>query len=202
MPLVFQGEWFENFGRYAYGFYLLMLIPIFPFVATFMMTSVAWAWARWVKRPIVAGVHLPVMCMDMEQVQHYFLTWMRSSIPVLGCCYNNICLQAFNVFSCKELRTHVKVMTAAPSIVCWESNEHTAMVAVSIAALIFYVFGLPCFILSTVVYARSKDMLRNPNVLLVMGMFYRKYGALLQLWLWDCRLHLTVTYGAPQPHEC
>jgi hypothetical protein len=157
-----------------------MLIPIVPFVAASILTGVAWAWARWIKRPTVAGVHLQIMCLDKEQVTRYFLEWLRQSIPLLGCCYNNICLQAFNVFSCKQLRTGAMVMTAAPSVVCWDSEEHTIMVAVAITALIIYVFGLPAFVLGSVMYARSKDKLRDPNVLLVLGMFYRKYGARLR----------------------
>jgi hypothetical protein len=66
-------------------------------------------------------------------------------------------------------------MRAAPAVICYESNEHRAMIGVSIAALIFYVIGLPAVILSTVIYARKHDKLKHEDFLMVVGLFYKEY---------------------------
>jgi hypothetical protein len=67
-------------------------------------------------------------------------------------------------------------MMAAPEVVCWDSSEHKTMIAVSIVALIVYVFGLPAFTFGSTWYFHSKDRLRDPLVLQLIGIFYREYG--------------------------
>jgi hypothetical protein len=37
-------------------------------------------------------------------VHHFLLFTMKGSIPFWGVVYNNICLSAFNTFSCVQLR--------------------------------------------------------------------------------------------------
>jgi hypothetical protein len=163
--------------RYAYGYYILLLIPVIPWLLSAMLTGAALAWSRkFGKTQEVFGVHLGFMCANMEQVKNYGFSCLKQSIPFLGVVYNNVCLLAFNTFSCFELRDGTSVMTAAPLVVCWESDEHRAMVGISIVALIVYVFGLPAVTLATTTYARKKDLLRDPTQLKTVGLFYREYG--------------------------
>jgi hypothetical protein len=49
--------------------------------------------------------------------------------------------------------------------------------AVSIIAIIVYVIGLPIFTLGVCVWAQRKDLLRDRDMLLVLGILYREYGA-------------------------
>jgi hypothetical protein len=163
--------------RYAYGYYILLLIPMIPWLLSAMLTGAALAWSRkFGKTQEVFGVHLGFMCANMEQVKNYGFSCLKQSIPFLGVVYNNVCLLAFNTFSCFELRDGTSVMTAAPLVVCWESDEHRAMVGISIVALIVYVLGLPAVTLATTTYARKKDLLRDPTQLKTVGLFYREYG--------------------------
>ncbi len=105
-----------------------------------------------------------------------FQVCLKQAIPFLGCVYNNVCQYSFNVFKCQQLRDLTWVMRAAPAVVCYESDEHRVMIAVSIAALIFYVAGLPTVILCTVCYARKYDKLKHEDYLQVVGLFYKEYG--------------------------
>ena len=115
------------------------------------------------------------MCQTPAQVKRYALVTLSSCTPFLGIVYNNICIQAFNAFSCLPMRSGVVVMTAAPSIVCYEP-EHNALVGVSILALVVYVFGVPAVTLGVVAYARSKDLLRHPDWLRSVGFFFTWYS--------------------------
>ncbi len=54
------------------------------------------------------------------------------------------------------------------------------MVGVSVAALIIYVFGVPAFTLGITFYGHSKDRLRDPTVLKLVGIFYMEYGSVHQ----------------------
>jgi hypothetical protein len=62
-----------------------------------------------------------------------------------------------------EMRDGTMVMASVPSIVCWESSEHRALVGASIASLIVYVMGVPAVTFGTVLYARRKDLLKKIN---------------------------------------
>ena len=171
--------------RYAYGYYILLLIPMIPWLITAMLTGAALLWSRSMgKNQEIFGVHLGFMCANTEQVKNYCLACVRESLPFLGVVYNNVCLLAFNAFACFELRDGTRVMTAAPLIVCWESDEHRTMIGISIVALIFYVAGLPAVTLVTTTYARKKDLLRDPATLKTVGLFYREYG--------ECQFDLTL----------
>ena len=79
-------------------------------------------------------------------------------------------------FSCMELRDGTTVMASVPSIVCWESSEHRALVGASIASLIVYVIGVPVVTFGTVLYARRKDLLKNDKLMLALGYWYTWYG--------------------------
>jgi hypothetical protein len=68
------------------------------------------------------------------------------------------------------------VMASVPSIVCWESSEHRALVGASIASLIVYVMGVPAVTFGTVLYARRKDLLKNDKMMLALGFWYTWYG--------------------------
>jgi hypothetical protein len=48
--------------------------------------------------------------------------------------------------------------------------------AVSIIAIIVYAIGLPVFTLGVCLWAQRRDLLRNRNMLLVLGILYREYG--------------------------
>ncbi len=65
---------------------------------------------------------------------------------------------------------------------CYET-EHTQLMAVSIVALIIYVFGLPAFTLVTTVYAHRKDKLRDVRYLETIGLFYKEYEP--EYYWWD-----------------
>jgi hypothetical protein len=79
-------------------------------------------------------------------------------------------------FSCMALRDGTTVMSSVPSIVCWESAEHRALVGISIVAIIVYVIGVPAVTLGTVMYARHKDLLKNDKLMLALGYWYTWYG--------------------------
>jgi len=177
--LISSGVW-----KYAYGYYILLLIPLIPWLISAALTGAALAWSRTLgQKQEVFGVHLGFMCANTEQVKNYGFACMKQSIPFLGVVYNNVCLLAFYAFSCFTLRDGTSVMTAAPLIVCWESDEHRAMVGISIVALIVYVFGLPAVTLATTTYARKKDMLRDLTTLKTVGLFYREYEP--EYYWWD-----------------
>ena len=50
-----------------------------------------------------------------HQVHHFLLFTMKGSIPFWGVVYNNICLSAFNTFSCVQLRDGSMVSECAPT---------------------------------------------------------------------------------------
>ena len=58
-------------------------------------------------------------------------------------------------------------------------KEHNLMVGICVVALIVYVFGLPAFTLGSMLYAKRKDLLKNPHWLSTLGLFYKKYGKML-----------------------
>jgi hypothetical protein len=164
-------------GRYSYGFYVLVTIPLIPYAIAGFLGGLALLWQRFVgKRTIHGFLHLGFMCETEYQVWRYFLLCVKRAVPFVGCVYNNICLYSFNTFKCEQLRDLTWVMRAAPAVVCYDSNEHRAMIAVSIAALMLYVIGLPAVVLSTVCYARKHDKLKHEDFLQVVGLFYREYG--------------------------
>ena len=99
---------------------------------------------------------------------------------MLLCTGADVCLSSFATFSCQTLRDGSAVLRIAPSIVCYESDEHKTMIAISLLALIVYVFGLPMITLGTTLYASKWDKLRDENFLATIGLFYREYGA------WGC----------------
>ena len=74
------------------------------------------------------------------------------------------------------LRDGTAVMSSVPSIVCWESAEHRALIGISIVAIIVYVIGVPAVTLGTVMYARRKDLLKNEKVMLGLGYWYTWYS--------------------------
>ena len=53
------------------------------------------------------------------------------------------------------------------------------MVGICVVALIVYVFGLPAFTLGSMLYAKRKALLKNPHWLSTLGLFYKKYGKML-----------------------
>ena len=64
-------------------------------------------------------------------------------------------------------------------MVCYESYGHNVMIGISILALIVFVFGLPFFAFASTYYLHYYDMLKDPKPLLVLGIYYREYGAAL-----------------------
>jgi hypothetical protein len=50
------------------------------------------------------------------------------------------------------------------------------MIGISIISLVFYVFGLPAFTLGSMLYAKRRDLLKHPQWLSTLGLFYREYG--------------------------
>ena len=175
------------------------------------------------------------MCEDGPQVRLYFMHCLKQSIPFLGVVYNNVCLMSFATFSCVSMRDGTKVLRVAPSIECWVSEEHKArlsttynmtpchttvtrccqrdirvsgmqwLVGISILALIFYVAGIPALTLGSTLYARKTDKLKDPEWLLVFGIFYREYGTsacALCKWLshqrWMLGLQSRSTSGGTQ----
>jgi len=175
--LIPSGDW-----RWSYGYYILLAVPLIPFVVTGLLSFVAWAWCRSVKKRTWHGIHLGFMCNTPSQVEHFVLGYLKESIPFLGVVYNNVCLKAFAVFACKKLRDGTEILSVAPQVVCWES-EHRQLVAVSIVALIIYVFGLPCVTLGTTLYAHHKDKLRDVRYLETVGLFYKEYEP--EYYWWD-----------------
>ena len=158
------------------GFYVLVLIPIMPFAICGVLYGMARVWAKYIKRESLYRVHLGFMVETKELAWQYLLRCIKASVPFPGIVYNNMCQACFNIFSCQQLRDGVTVMAAAPAIVCWESEKHKSLVIVAIIALIVYVFGVPIFTLGTVVWARRKDRLRDPDVLVAFGFFYTWYS--------------------------
>jgi hypothetical protein len=167
---------------------VLVIIPTIPYAIAGFLGGLAFIWQRYIGTRTFHGfVHLGFMCETKYQVWRYFLQCLKKAIPFLGCVYNNICLYSFHSFNCQQLRDLTWVMRAAPSVICYESSEHKAMVAVSVAALILYVAGLPLAILTTVCYARKHDKLKHEDYLSVVGLFYKEYG------VWN--------YATPSKHE-
>ena len=161
------GQW-----TYSDSFYTLLVIPLIPFVLVALFGLISVWWAKYVGHSNILGFRLGFMCTTPKQVWNYKLRLVAAALPFLGIVYNNICIQAFNIFSCQQLRSGIKVMTAAPGITCFESPEHRTLVAISILALIFYVFGIPALTLSVIAYANKKDLLRDPDWLLSVGIVY------------------------------
>jgi len=164
------------------GFYALVLIPIIPFAICGILYGMARVWAKYIKRESVYGFHFGFMVQTKELAWQYLLRCFKASVPFPGIVYNNMCQACFNIFSCQQLRNGVTVMAAAPAIVCWESEKHKSLVIVAIIALIVYVFGVPIFTLGSVVWARRKDMLRDPDVLVAFGFFYTWYKPKYYWW--------------------
>jgi hypothetical protein len=170
---------------------LLLIIPLVPFAISFALALVAWIWSRTVSLRHVHSFHLGFMCQTNKHVKMYLYRCLKASIPFLGVVYNNVCLMTFNAFSCQQLRDGRWAMNAQPSIICWESEGHRAMVGVSIVAIIVYVFGLPFFTLSSTMYAYRHDLLKDEQWLATIGLFYREYGA-----------NHRIDLGAPGCVEC
>jgi hypothetical protein len=158
------------------GFYCLVVIPVLPFAICGVLYGIARLWAKYVKRESMFGLHFGFMVNSKELAWQYLLRCFKASVPFPGIVYNNMCQACFNIFSCQQLRNGLTVMAAAPAIVCWESARHQRLVVISVIALIVYVFGVPAFALGTVVWARRKDLLRHPDVLVAFGFFYTWYS--------------------------
>ena len=176
--LLSDGVW-----TYTYGFYLLLIVPFIPFLLAGVLSGCAWLWQRHVGKREVFSIHLPVMCSTKEHVSSYAFSCLREAIPFVGVVYNNVCIKSFNTFSCIALRDGREVLSVAPSIVCWDSREHNVMVGISILALIVYVFGFPFVTFAVTYYGRSRDLLRSPNFLATVGLFYREYES--KYFYWD-----------------
>ena len=176
--LLSDGVW-----TYTYGFYLLLIVPFIPFLLAGVLSGCAWLWQRHVGKREVFSIHLPVMCSTKEHVSSYTFSCLREAIPFVGVVYNNVCIKSFNTFSCIALRDGREVLSVAPSIVCWDSREHNVMVGISILALIVYVFGFPFVTFAVTYYGRSRDLLRSPNFLATVGLFYREYES--KYFYWD-----------------
>ena len=161
------------------GYYLLLIVPLIPFTISLFLGGVAWAWKRYVGRRFIGHLSLDIMCDTDGKVEAYFLSCLKQSIPFLGCVYNNICLKSFATFQCTQLRDGTWVLGNAPSMVCYESYGHNVMTGIAILALIVYVFGLPFFTFASTYYLHYYDMLKDPKPLLVLGIYYREYGAAL-----------------------
>jgi hypothetical protein len=162
-----DGTW-----TYSYGFYILLIIPIIPFIISAVLTGVALGWSTYLKRQDVCGIHMGFMCVNSELAFAYMRSCVKASVPFLGIVYNNVCLKVFSTFSCQQLRNGDWVLAAAPSIGCYDSAEHRVLMALSILALIIYVIGVPAFTLGSVIYAHHKDLLRDPKWLTTFGFFY------------------------------
>jgi hypothetical protein len=176
--LLSDGVW-----TYTYGFYLLLIVPFIPFLLAGILSGCAWLWQRHVGKRDMFSIHLPVMCSREKHVTSYALSCLREAIPFVGVVYNNVCLKSFNTFSCIALRDGREVLSVAPSIVCWESQEHNVMVGISILALIVYVFGFPFVTFAVTYYGRRRDLLRHPSFLATVGLFYREYES--KYFYWD-----------------
>ncbi len=136
-----------------------------------------YVWYRKVKVTTYMGRHYTFMCVTKDHVFRLGCHCISKSVPFLGVVYNSICIKSFSTFACVPLKDGTSVLSAAPSVVCWDSAEHNAMVAYSIVALLFYVFGVPAFTLGAIVFFRQRDMLKNAIVLGTIGSWYSWYGA-------------------------
>jgi hypothetical protein len=163
--------------RYSSTFYLTMLLPAIPFMLTLLMTGIAVAWSFLVKRHSMCAVRLKWMCANPQEVHRYLLSWIASAVPFLNVTYNSLCVKAFATFSCFQLRDQTWVLNAAPQVVCWESEEHSAMIVVSVVAIVVYVIGIPLYVSTTMIYAHRRDKLKDPVWLDVFGYMYQQYGA-------------------------
>ena len=72
--------------------------------------------------------------------------------------------------------THAHKHALAHALARWRRYEHNVLSAVSIIAIIVYAIGLPVFTLGVCVWAQRRDLLRNRDMLLVLGILYREYG--------------------------
>jgi hypothetical protein len=160
---------------YQHGYYLLLIVAFLPTLLSLLTTGIAWVWSVTVKKHEVFGVHLPFMCDEWKQVRRLLMRCLQESVPFFGVVYNNVCLKAFQTFSCQQLRDGTYALRAAPSIICYDSYEHNVMVGISIVALIVYVFGIPAMTLGVTLYAHKTNQLKDPDYLTVFGIFYREY---------------------------
>ena len=195
--------------RYAYGYYLLLIIPLIPFACSAFLSGVALLWSRRIKRRSFGRFHMRFMCTNNVEFWIYARSCFKASMPFLGIVYNNICLKSFNTFACQELRDGTYVVLAAPSVVCWDSEEHHVMVGIAILAIIVYVVGVPTTIVGSLVYANQHDFLRDPTWLSCMGDNYLWYGMHLQLLRvrsklrWPaCRESSCVSRVVPREKKC
>lgn len=155
----------------------MLLLPLAPFIFTGISTGFAWLWSKYVRRRTVLNVRLAFMCQNSEQVWAHFLSWLASSLPFLNITYNGLCWRAFTTFGCMVLRDGTTlVLKAAPEVLCWESDEHRAMVGIAIVAIIFYVIGIPLGFFLGLRRARAQDKLRDETFLEICGYLYMKYG--------------------------
>jgi hypothetical protein len=170
---------------------------------------VALLWSRRIKRRSFGRFHMRFMCTNNVEFWIYARSCFKASMPFLGIVYNNICLKSFNTFACQELRDGTYVVLAAPSVVCWDSEEHHVMVGIAILAIIVYVVGVPTTIVGSLVYANQHDFLRDPTWLSCMGDNYLWYGMHLQLLRvrsklrWPaCRESSCVSRVVPREKKC
>jgi hypothetical protein len=89
-------------------------------------------------------------------------------------------MKVFNTFSCIELRSGQKVMSVAPEVVCWETQEHGWMVVVSSLVIVLYVLGVPMYVFVVTWIAKRYDKFKSPVFLKIFGFLYIRYGAPLQ----------------------
>ena len=155
----------------------MLVLPLIPFVLTGMSHVLALLWSKFVKRKDILTIRLPFMCENSEQCRQHLLGMLAASFPFLSITYNGLCSKAFNTFSCMLLRDgRTRVMKAAPEITCWETDEHRAMVGISILAILVYVVGIPLGIFLGLRHLREQDKLRDPQILGLFGYLYMKYG--------------------------
>lgn len=152
-----------------------MLLPTIPFMLTLLFVAVAKAWSLLVKRRSMCGLRFKFMCADAQDVHRYLLSWIAKAVPFLNVMYNSLCMKSFDTFSCFQLRDQTYVLSVAPQIICG-SDEHRSMIGVSAVAIVFYVFGIPVYVLATMLHGRHKDKFKDPVWLDVLGYMYQRYG--------------------------
>jgi hypothetical protein len=161
--------------RYWHAFSLNLILPLIPFLAGLISVGCAWAWARFIARRSILGLHLSFMCKDLQEVRKHLVSWLAISFPILHVLYGVLCVKALSTFFCVEMLDGSWALTAAPDIVCWE-GDHIIMIFVSILAIILYVIGIPAYVFFILLYAHRHDKFKDAEWLQILGFLYTRYG--------------------------
>ena len=123
------------------------------------------------------------MVESTHDIDDLFDAMLEVCLPFLSIMYIGLVKTSLFPFFCKPVVDGTTLLAIAPAITCWDNNEHYALVAVGVVAIVLYVIGIPLSIFTVLLHGVRHDCLSDPRWLNVLGYYYKKYKT--EYWYWE-----------------